>query len=221
MFKSLVVCAALALGTLSAQEQITINKVTINTPSGVITGKVVGQGESLVFVDDADPSKSFTLRRGEVKSFTTDGGALVVQMARPETDATGTVSNVKITVLDQANSAVLTKWFNMPQERSRTVTTYSTEVKHDHKDDHSECTGRLLADDTGLKFESVSNASHSKSWNYNDLQSFTGEKDHSLLRVVAKNGDKYDFKTVNGKTAGGLYDIVSKKIVSARPSNQQ
>jgi hypothetical protein len=221
MFKSLVTCAALAIGTLAAQEQITINKVTINTPSGVITGKVVGQGENLVFVDDADPSKSFTLERGQVKSFTTEGGALTVQMARPETDAAGTVSNVKITVLDQANSGVLTKWFNMPQERSRTVTTFSTEVKHDHRDDHTDCTGRLLADDTGLRFESVSNASHSKSWNYNDLQSFVGEKQNSLLKVMSKNGENYHFKTVNGKTAGGLYDIVSKKIVAARPSGQQ
>jgi hypothetical protein len=221
MFKSLVICAALAIGTLSAQEQITINKVTINTPSGVITGKVVGQGENLVFVDDANPSKSFTLERGQVKSFTTEGGNLMVQMARPETDAAGTVSNVKITVLDQANSGVLTKWFNMPQERSRTVTTFSTEVKHDHRDDHTDCTGRLLADDTGLRFESVSNASHSKSWNYNDLQSFVGEKENSLLKVMSKNGENYHFKTVNGKTAGGLYDIVSKKIVAARPSGQQ
>jgi hypothetical protein len=35
--------------------------------------------------------------------------------------------------------------------------------------------------------------------------------------VVSKNGEKYDFQTVNGKTAGGVYDLVSQKIVAARP----
>lgn len=216
MLKHIALFVVLALAIrVHAQEQLTIQKVTVNTPSGTISGKVVGSGDTLVFVDDNDPQRSFTLNRGSVRSYQTDNGAIVVELARPETDATGTASNVRITVVDQRNQAALTRWMEVPQERSRTVTTYTTDVKHDHHG-KGNCEGKLVADDQSLRFESVSEASHSKTWNYSDVQSFEKEKDHSLLKVVSKNGEKYDFKTVNGKTAGGVYDIVSQKIVAAR-----
>jgi hypothetical protein len=198
------------------EEQLTIQKVTVNTPSGPISGKVIGTGDKLVFVDDANPEKSFTLTRGSVRNYKSENGDILVELARPESDTAGTVSNLRITVVDQKNQAALTQWMEMPQERSRTITTYSTDVKHDHLGKGS-CTGKLIADDSSLRFESISEANHSRTWNYNDLQTFSKEKDHSLLKVVSKNGEKYDFQTVNGKTAGGVYDLVSQKIVAARP----
>jgi len=220
MLKTIALFSLLFLSVNAySDEQITIQKVTVNTPSGVITGHVIGTGDQLVFVDDSDTKKSYTLPRGSVRNYKSENGDIIVELARPAADASGTVSNVRITVLDQANQAVLTKWMAMPQERSRTVTTYTTDVKHDHYG-KGECTGKLIADDQSLRFESITEASHSRTWNYNDLQTFDKEKDHALLKVVSKNGDKYDFKTVNGKTAGGLYDLVAQKIVAARPSAQ-
>jgi hypothetical protein len=126
------------------------------------------------------------------------------------------VSNLRITVVDPANTTVLTKWLDTPIERARTTTTYSTDVRHDHKG-HGHCAGKLIADDTSLRFESVSEAGHSRSWDYNSLRSFEKEQDHSLLKVQTKDGESEHFKTVNGATAGALYDIVAKKIVGARP----
>lgn len=202
---------------LMGEEPLTIHKVTVNTPSGTITGKVVGTGDNLVFVDDNDPQKSFTLSRGKITNYKTEDGAILVEMERPASDQTGTQSNVRITVVDAANATAITKWIGMPVERSRTVTTHSTDVRHDHKG-QGHCTGKLLADDTSLRFESVSEANHSRTWNYNDIQSFEKEKDHALLKVTAKNGEKYDFKTVNGMTAGGVYNLVSQKIVANRPA---
>lgn len=204
---------------LMAEEPLTIQKVTVNTPSGTISGKVVGTGDNLVFVDDNDPQKSFTLSRGRIRNYTTQDGAILVELERPTSDQAGTQSNVRITVVDPANATALTQWIGMPVQRSRSVTTYSTDVRHDHKG-KGECNGKLLADDSILRFESVSEANHSRSWNYNDLQSFQEEKDHSLLKITTKDGEKYEFRTTNGKTAGGLYDIVSQKIVGARPAQR-
>jgi hypothetical protein len=108
----------------------------------------------------------------------------------------------------------------VPQERARTMTTYSTDVQHDHKG-KGECKGKLIADENSLRFESVTEANHSRTWNYNDVQSFDKEKDHSLLKVTSKNvGEAEQFRTVNGKTAGALYELVAQKIVSARPASQ-
>ena len=205
--------------TFAADEQLTIHKATIATPSGTINGKVVGTGDTLVFVDDSNPSNSFTLHRGEVQQYRTEDGAVVVEMVRPSSDRAGTDSNVRITVTDPANTTTLTKWLSVPVERARTVTTYSTDVRHDHKG-KGHCSGKLIADDTGLRFESVTEASHSQSWNYNDLRSFDKEKDHSLLKVTGRDGETEQFNTVNGATAGALYNLVAQKIVNARPAGQ-
>jgi len=216
MVKRLALFTGLFIGSLlAADEQLTIQKVTVNTPSGTISGKVVGTGENLVFMDDNDPSKSFTLSRGKIRNYRTENGAILVEMERPATDQTGTVSNLRITVVDETNQATLTRWIGMPVERSRTATSHSTDVQHDHKG-KGQCTGTLIADDHKLRFESVSDASHSRTWDYNDLETFDKEEDYALLKVVAKNGEKYKFKAVNGATAGAVYNLVSQKIVSNR-----
>src|SRR5829696_4382031 len=117
MLKRIALCCALALSVnVYGDEQITIQKVTVNTPSGVITGKVIGSGDTLVFVDDADPQKSFKLSRGSVSNYKTENGDIVVEMVRPETDAAGTAGNVRITVVDTNSQAAITKWMAVPQE---------------------------------------------------------------------------------------------------------
>src|SRR5262245_46202914 len=74
MLKSCLCALAVAVTvSLAADEQLTIHKVTVNAPSGTISGKVVGTGDKLIFIDDSDPSKSFTLTRGEITKLY-DGG---------------------------------------------------------------------------------------------------------------------------------------------------
>lgn len=222
MLKRIALCCALIFSVNAySEDQITIQKVTVNTPSGTITGKVVGSGDTLVFVDDANPEKSFKLNRGSVQNYKTENGDIVVELVRPEADAAGTAGNVRITVVDTNHQAAITRWMGVPQERARTMTTYSTDVQHDHKGE-GECKGKLIADENSLRFESVTEANHSRTWNYNDVQSFNKEKDHSLLKVTSKSGgETQQFRTANGKTAGALYDLVAQKIVSARPASQQ
>ena len=212
------VCSALliCMSAFAADEQLTIHKVTIHAPSGVISGKVVGTGDKLVFVDDNDPSRSFTLARGEVKTYRTGDDGVLVELVRPVADATNTTSNLRITVVEPTGTAALTRWLAMPVERARTVTTYSVDVQHDHKG-QGQCKGKLFADDQRLRFESVTEANHSQVWNYNQLQSFDKERDHALLKVTPKGGETWLFNVANGATAGALYNLVSQQIVSARP----
>jgi hypothetical protein len=130
MIRTLTLCAAaMSSLLLLPDEPLTIQKVTVNTPSGVISGKVVGTGDNLVFVDDNDPQKSFTLNRGRIRDYTTQKGEILVELERPTIDQPGTQFNVRITVVDPANATALTQWIGMPVERSRSVTTYSTDVR--------------------------------------------------------------------------------------------
>lgn len=206
--------------TLAADEhQLTVHKVQLSGPSGTINGKVVGFADHLIFIDDDSPEKSFHLQKGEIRtSRMGPNSAIIVEMTRPVTDRYGSRSNLEIRVADPSSSAVLTKWIGVPDQRSRTETTYSIDVRHDHKGQGG-CEGKLMADDSRLRFESLGEAAHSKNWNYNQLSKFEVEKDNALVKVTGANGEAVHFNVVNGATAGAMYKLVADKIVAARPSN--
>jgi hypothetical protein len=208
---------ALVAANLFAADQLTVHKVQLTGPSGSVNGKVVGVGDYLIFVDDDQPAKSFLIPRGEIREARNGNGTVVVQMARPVTDRFGSRSNLEMRIVDPATGAVLSKMLGVPVERGRTETVYSLDVRHDHKG-HGGCDGKLIADDTNLRFESVTEASHSRTWNYNALEKFDSERDHALLHVRPVSGEGYDFNVRNGATAGAMYKLVADKIIVARPN---
>jgi hypothetical protein len=215
--KTLIIClAALCLSFTALADQLTVHKVQLTGPSGSINGKVVGLGDHLIFVDDDSPDKSFVIPRGEIRMARNTAETVLVEMSRPVTDRFGTRSNLEIRFIDPGAAGVVTKWIGVPVERGRTVVTYSLDVRHDHKGEGG-CNGKLIADENRLRFESVTEASHSRTWNYNALSSFEAEKDNALMKVSTRNGETYHFNIANGATAGEMHRLVSEKIVAARP----
>ena len=202
--------------SLQAADQLTVHKIQLHSSSGTINGKVVGVGDHLIFIDDDQPQKSFLIPRGDIRTARNDNNTIVVEMARPVTDRFGTRSNLEIRLVDPATGAVLSKSLGVPVERGRTETIYSLDVRHDHKG-HGHCEGKLIADDTRIRFESVGQASHSQNWTYDQLERFVTERDNAILRVDPVNGETYDFNVANGATAGAMHKLVSGKIVAARP----
>ena len=216
--KAFAVCLAAMLFSYNAYaaDQLTVHKVQLTGPSGAINGKVVGLGDHLIFIDDDNPDKSFLIPRGEIRTASNDAGTVRVEMSRPVVDRHGSRSNLEIRMIDPAAVGVLTKWIGVPVERARTVTTYSLDVRHDHKGQGG-CNGRLIADENRLRFESVTEANHSRTWDYNSLARFQAEKDNALLKVTPTSGEEYHFNIVNGATAGEMHRLVSDKIIAARP----
>jgi hypothetical protein len=213
----LVFVAACLSFNLIADDQLTVHKVTLAGTSGTVNGKVIGLGDYLIFVDDDQPAKSFFIPRGEIRSAASNNGAIVVEMSRPVTDRFGTRSNLELRLVDPASATVFTKWIGVPVERARTVTSYSLDVRHDHQGQGG-CNGKLIADENRLRFESVGQADHSRSWEYNGLSRFEVEKDNSIIKVTPSSGDAYHLNVANGATAGAMHTLVSGKIVAARPS---
>ena len=196
-------------------DHLTVHKVTLGGPSGTVTGKVVGIGDHLIFIDDDRPEMSFSIPRGEIRSARNNSGALIVEMSRPVSDRYGSRSNLELRMIDPASGAVLTKWIGLPEERARTVTSYEVNVRHDHQG-QGHCNGRLIADDARLRYESATEPGHSQLWNYTNLSRFENENQYALLKVTPVSGRTETFHVANGPTAASMYGLVSSKIVNAR-----
>jgi hypothetical protein len=210
IIRLLVVLGLLGASTMIA-DHLTVHKVTLTGPSGTVTGKVVGIGDHLVFIDDGRPEMSFSIPRGEIRSAQNQSGTLIVEMSRPVTDRFGTRSNLELKLVDPASGSVLTEWIGLPQERARTVTTYEVNVRHDHQG-QGHCNGRLIADDMRLRYESATEPSHSQLWNYTNLSKFDSVDQYALLKVTPMSGRTETFHVANGPTAASIHALVASKI---------
>ena len=79
--------------------------------------------------------------------------------------------------------------------------------------------GKLVVSETDLRFESLTDAKHSRSWKYSDIRSF--EKKRKAFRVRGFSGPRYDFQLPNDQLRDKIFDLISPKIVAARQSKSR
>lgn len=225
---------ALALTPVAA-DTITIHKVTITGPSGSFTGKLMASGDELIFVDDNNPEASFKIPKSDITTAANQSGTVRIDMSKPLAGYGKTVS----IVLPDADSAGKVVTFVAPAgkdthvkvettrttthttvtgEASRLPTTYLFDVSHKHAEDSS-CKGKLVVDGDRMSFESLTEPSHSHTWNYNQVQKFSWMKQYGQIIVEPSEGGKHDFKVLGGhKMDDAAYKIIGDRIAAARMS---
>ena len=75
--------------------------------------------------------------------------------------------------------------------------------------------GKLLVRDTELQFESLTDAKHSRIWNYADIRTLE-KKGFKAMRVRPLKGSRYDFQFDNRGNRDRIYNLISQKVVEAR-----
>jgi len=75
--------------------------------------------------------------------------------------------------------------------------------------------GKLVARESELQFESLTDAKHSRTWKYTELRSFE-KKGRSAFRVRPFKGSRYDFQFPNNATRDKVYDVIAPKVLAAR-----
>ena len=78
--------------------------------------------------------------------------------------------------------------------------------------------GKLLVRDTELQFESLTDAKHSRTWNYADIRTLE-KKGFKAMRVRPLKGSRYDFQFDNRGNRDRIYNLISQKVVEARKTN--
>ncbi len=74
--------------------------------------------------------------------------------------------------------------------------------------------GKLMIKETDLAFESLTDARHSRNWNYADIRELSKRKKE--LRIKPKKGSSYDFQFKDSKLRDRIYDLISAKVLAAR-----
>jgi hypothetical protein len=88
-------------------------------------------------------------------------------------------------------------------------------ARHDHGSGN--CDGKLLIREDGIAFESVGEASHSKSWKYGQIEELERNRSENKIIIDAKDDDDDFTLKLESDVDEQLYETLKDRIVAARP----
>jgi len=75
--------------------------------------------------------------------------------------------------------------------------------------------GKLLVAANGVSFEDISNAKHSRTWNYAQIKELKREGGNEI-KIQPYSGDTYEFHAEGPFMSDSVYNVIADRIVAAR-----
>lgn len=216
----------LALTVISAwaAERIVVHRVELADPMGSDRGHMILSGDQLVFVDDTNPDNSFTIPRSDIRQLRYENGLLTMTLAHPFSGMYGDRPDVVMHVYDPGSPNLIASWVGLPVtsvgEASRVITEVPPQPPMESEAlfnvRYHDDSGKLVITQTGVSFEDLSNANHSRSWSYAQIKELKREKSSNEIKIQPYNGDKFEFHVEGPFMTDTVYNMIADRIIAAR-----
>lgn len=216
---------ALALSTglsicAAGRAQSPVHEMRVQLAAGfnTVDGRLITAGDTMIFLDEAQPQSSFFATRAQIDQITAaEGDHVVVQLKQAIRDRNGEQKRVDFRISAEDRDA-LRAWLGRGSAagggtlaRSDEFPTYAAQRNKMIGNDD----GRLVVKSDRLAFE-ANNPSASREWLFSDIRSFR-YKGPYRIEIQPFSGDKYDLKLLGG---GGMsrddYKRIADSIARAR-----
>ncbi len=205
---------------LVAQSPVREMRVQLAAGFSPVQGRLITAGDTIIFLDDAQPQSSFFARRDQIEDVGAGAGeSVTVQFKEPIRDREGERVRVEFRVLPEDRDALRT-WFSQPVSASTTgdrqkqpveFPTYSARRDKFIGGDN----GRLVVKTDRLAFEAGSSEA-SREWLFSDIRELK-QKGPYRLEIQPFSGDKYSLELLGG---GGMarddFKHIADEIARAR-----
>ncbi len=211
--------------SISQAADLVVKRAQLSSPSGVVSGKLVMLGDRMVFVDDNQPDMSFVIPRADVRRAHLEGGELTMDLVRPYTPIEGhqPQSTVVLLMPDQASAGNVVTWIGAPangyrgeasRARAYANQPHQTETVFDVR--NGDQRGKLILQHDQVRFESLTDAKHSRTWTYAEIRELRREHDGKEIDLEPYHGDTYEFQFENPARADAVYHAISDRLVQVR-----
>jgi len=221
---------ALCSTVIWAQDKtIVIERVDLNGPNGLVHGRLQMVGDQLTFVDTDHPGTTIILPRSDVSNARWNSGRMYITVNKPYHASWGDEKEMVLVLPEDQSRTQFVTWLGRPVEgmtgeAARTTTTTTTvttgtptttvdELRFENVKNGDQ-RGTLVLDKDAVRFESLSDASHSRRWAYNEIKKL--EKDSNEVKIEPYNGSKYEFQFKDPAMRDNLYSMLSERIVTAK-----
>lgn len=194
-----------------------------SVPFGTVQGKLLVLDNYLVFVDEQQPDGSFVVPREIVDDLSTDGSTITVQTREPVRNRSGGVQRLSFRVLSGGDTAAARNWYASPggvrTSAARTSGTAVSEEVYPARHNHriGDCRGRLVVGPDRIAYESVSDAGHSRRWEYKSIREIKLENPYEIeMKPFA--GGTYRLYLDGSGMDPAAYRAIVDRVAAARGS---
>lgn len=225
-----------------AQAPVKVQRAELSIPFGVVKGKLVAVGDTLVFVDEETQDASFSILKSTILNFSEQDGVITIDTNRPIKDRSGERTKLAFR-LSEGTGAALAAWFKDSASMAMTAAAKSTSDTSEMKTTSTTTTttsgmssdlsvakvyqarqkrfpmgstdGKLVISDKEIAFESLNDIKRSQRWSYQDIKEIKQESTY-LIEIVPFRGDKYKLELQGEGMSSAQFNALTDRIASAR-----
>ena len=239
--RNILVILAVSVAVL-AQAPVKVQRAELSIPFGVVKGRIIAVGDTLVFVDEETPDASFSILKSTILNFSELDGVITIDTNRPIKDRSGERTKLAFR-LSEGTGAGLAAWFKDSASMAMTATAKSASDTSEMKTTSTTTTttsgmssdpsvakvyqarqkrfpvgstdGKLVISDKEIAFESLNDIKRSQRWSYQDIKEIKQESTY-LIEIVPFRGDKYKLELQGEGISSAQFKALTDRIASAR-----
>lgn len=227
----------LVLGlSVTAQTPVKVQRAELSIPFGVVKGKLIAVGDTLVFLDDETPDASFAIEKASIRNMTEQDGVITIDTSKPIKDRSGERTRLAMRLTD-GNGASLAAWYKDATNGASTAkaSTETAPIKtagatapapadmsgskvyqaRQRRFPVGSTDGKLVINETEIAFESLNDIKRSQRWSYRDIKEVKQTSSY-MIEIVPFRGDKYKLELQGESMSSAQFKALEDRIAAAR-----
>jgi hypothetical protein len=199
-------------------------------PFGSVQGNLLLLGEYLVFVDQQQPDASFVVPKSAIEDLSAEGGMVSVNLREAVRNRTGEVRRLSFRMVPGSEPGVVTGWYGAGTMAAAAASTGAPGVssasaasgrqnvstypaRHNHT--FGSCRGQFIIAPDQIAYESISDASHSRRWEYRSIREIRNPNPYEL-EIRAFAGENYKIYLDGEGMNPADYKTIVDRVTSSR-----
>lgn len=240
-FLLLITAALLLPFSASADTDIVVVPAELSAAFEAVPGKVVLVGDQVMFWSDSATVPSFYFSKAKVRRSSVSNGVLTVELDEPTQISTGSQSRFAFRITGATDTGSIERWFAQPVGATTASTATSTassttssssasasgplagaytfDAEHTRRFGGNR-TGKLVFTKEGLAWESLDDATQSRTWQYKSIRRLDRSNPYELVVDTFADG-KYSFKLTTKPIGNEEFSTITDYLAAGRAAARQ
>lgn len=233
-FLVLLVAVLLLPFSASANTDIVVVPAELSVSFNSVPGRVVLAGDQVLFWSDSATYPSIYFYKSNVRRSSISNGVLSVELTDPTQVKTGSQSRFDFRITGGSDTASIERWFAQPAGTMSTASTassssasagsslagaYTFNAEHTRRFG-SNRNGKLVFTPQGVSWESLDDATQSRTWPYKSIRRFDRSNPYALVIDTFSDG-KYSFKLTTKPIGNEEFSAITDYLAAARTAARQ
>ncbi|MCC6263932.1 MAG: hypothetical protein IT169_10175 [Bryobacterales bacterium] len=234
----LIAAAMLLPFSASAETDIVAFPAELSVSFEAVPGKLVLAGNQVLFWSESPTYPSVYFQKANVHRASISNGVLLVELNEPTQVQTGSTNRFSFRLTGTSDTAVIDRWFSQTGGAmtvapaaagaaaatsaaggSASGETYTYNAEHTRRFG-SNRNGKLVFTPQGVSWESLDDATQSRTWPYKSIRRFDRSNPYSLEIDTFSDG-KYSFKMTTKPIGNEEFSKITDYLAAARTAARQ